>query len=86
MQFLVRHSPAKMRQANIDASARWVQQFRESLSPEQRTDLAARLQAGGGDSMLAGATAQYNSQDVRYRGQTAPVVSQLLKTIAMAKN
>jgi hypothetical protein len=86
MQFLVRHSPANMRQANIDASARWVQQFREGLTPEQRADLAARLQAGGGDSLLAGAAAQYNSQDVRYRGQTAPVISQLLKTIAVAKH
>ena len=27
------------------------------------------------------ATAQYNSQDVKYRGQTAPVISQLLRTI-----
>ena len=31
--------------------------------------------------MLRQATAQYNSQDVQYRGQTAPVISQLLKTI-----
>jgi hypothetical protein len=86
MQFLVQHSPVNMRQANIDATARWVEQFRNSLTPDQRADLSARLQAGGGQSLLAQATAQYNSQDVYYRGQTAPVISQLLKTIAVAKN
>jgi hypothetical protein len=86
MQFLVKHSPADRRQANIDASARWVAQFRESLTPEQRADLGARIEAGGGNSMLAQATAQYNSQDVYYRGQTVPVISELLKTVAMAQN
>jgi len=86
MQFLVKHSPADKRQANIDASARWVAQFRQSLTPEQRADLGARLEAGGGNSMLAQATAQYNTQDVYYRGQTVSVISELLKTIAIAKN
>lgn len=86
MQFLVKHSPVNMRQANIDATARWVEQFRNSLTPDQQADLSARLQAGGGQSLLSQATAQYNSQDVYYRGQTAPVISELLKTIAIAKN
>jgi hypothetical protein len=86
LQMLVKHSPPNMRQANITATAKWVQQFRDSLTPAQRADLSARLEAGGGNSMLAQATAQYNTQDVRYRGETAPVISQLLKTIASAKN
>jgi hypothetical protein len=32
--------------------------------------------------MLRAATALYNSQDVEYRGQTVPVISELLTTIA----
>ena len=86
MQFLVKHSPPAMRQANIDASARWVKQFRDSLTSDQLAELSAHLQAGGGNSLLAQATAQYNTQDVYYRGQTAPVISELLKTVAQAQN
>jgi hypothetical protein len=86
LQLIVKHSPESMRQSNINATAKWVAQFRQSLAPGELADLSAQLQAGGGNSMLAQATAQYNSQDVRYRGQTAPVISELLKTIASAQN
>jgi hypothetical protein len=82
LQLLVKHSPDSQRQANINASAKWVQQYRESLTPQERAELSARLQSPEGQAMLRSATAQYNSQDVQYRGQTAQVLSQLLKTIA----
>ena len=82
LQLLVKHSPENMHQANINASAKWVEKYRESLTAQQRADLGARLQSLDGRTMLQRATAQYNSQDVQYRGQTAPVISQLLKTIA----
>ncbi len=81
LQLMVKHSPENQRQANIDATAKWVEKYRESLTPQQRADLSARLQSPG-QTMLQQATAQYNSQDVQYRGQTAPVISQLLQTIA----
>lgn len=82
LQLLVKHSPEDKRQANINASAKWVAQYRESLSPQQRADLTARLGTPEGRAMLQKATAQYNAQDVEYRGQTAQVISQLLQTIA----
>ena len=82
LQLMVKHSPDGQRQANIDATAKWVQQYRDSLSPQQRAGLSAQLQTPEGQSMLRKATAQYNSQDVQYRGQTAPVIAQLLTTIA----
>jgi len=72
LQLMVKHSPESQRQANINASAKWVEQYRQSLS----------AQSPAGRSMLQKATAQYNAQDVQYRGQTAPVISQLLKTIS----
>ncbi len=81
LQLMVKHSPESQRQANINASAKWVEQYRQSLSPQARADLSVRLQSPAGRAMLQKATAQYNSQDVQYRGQTAPVISQLLKTI-----
>lgn len=86
LQLMVKHSPEGMRKPNIAATARWVAGFRESLTPDQLADLSARLQAGGGNSMLAQATALYNSQDVHYRSETVPVISELLKTVAAAQN
>jgi hypothetical protein len=82
LQLLVKHSPENMRQANINASAKWVEQYRQSLNPQEHAELSTQLQSPEGRAMLQQATAQYNSQDVEYRGQTAPVISQLLKTIA----
>ena len=82
MKLLVEHSPPNMRQANIDASARWLAHYRESLSPTERAELTAQIQSPAGQAMLRQANAHYNSQDVRYRGQTVPVVSQMLKTVS----
>ncbi len=82
LQLLVKHSPEAQRPQNIAAAARWVENYRESLTPDDRAALRARLHTPAGVEMLRRATAQYNSQDVHYRGQTAPVISQLLKTIS----
>jgi hypothetical protein len=81
LQLLVKHSPEKQRQDNINAMARWVETYRDSLTREERMELNARFQTAEGQAVLHRATAQYNSQDVRYRGATAPVISQLLKTL-----
>ena len=86
MQLLVRHSPKKQRQANINAAARWVQQFRDSLTPQERADLAAKILSPEGLNTLRQATGVYNSQDIHYRDQSQAVVSQLLITIASLKS
>ena len=81
LQLIVKHSPEAPRQGNVLAMARWVEQYRNSLTPQERVALKTQLQ-GAGLTKLRQATAQYNFQDARYRGQTAPVISQLLTTIA----
>ena len=81
MQFLVKHSPAEHRQANVDAMAKWVATYRASLTADERAALHARLESSDSQAMLRRATAQYNAQDVAYRGSTAPVISELLRTI-----
>ena len=86
MQLLVQHSPKNQRQANIDAAAQWVQQYRENLTPQQRADLSARMLSSEGRATMKQATALYNSQDVHYRDQSQAVVSQLLNTIASLKS
>lgn len=82
LQLLVKHSPDAQRPENIAAAARWIENYRESLTAEDRAALRAQLQTPAGVAMLGRATAQYNAQDVQYRGQSAPVISQLLKTIS----
>lgn len=81
IQMMVKHSPEEHRQENIDAMSRWVAEYRASLTSQDRIALKALLQTAEGQTMLKSATALYNSQDVRYRGSTAPVISQLLRTI-----
>ncbi len=85
LQLIVRHSPDDQRQANIQAMARWVEGYRNTLTDEERAAINAKFQTPEGRAMLRKATAQYNSQDVRYRGMTAPVISQLLQTISMVQ-
>lgn len=81
LQFMVAHSPAEQRQANIQATADWVANYRLTMTAAERAALAGQITSPEGRQMLRKATAQYNSQDVYYRGSTAPVISQLLRTI-----
>jgi hypothetical protein len=82
LQLMVQYSPEAQRRSNILAMANWVRNYRESLTPAERAALNARFETPEGGARLRQATAQYNSQDVQYRGQTAAVISQLLKTIS----
>ena len=86
LQFLVRHAPERQRQASIEAMSRWVEKYQNSLTGSERERLKARFSTDEGRARLRRATAQYNSQGVEYRGQTAVVISQLLKTIAAVQN
>jgi len=86
MQFLVKHSAENQRQANINAAANWVQQYREGLTTQQRAELASSLLSPEGREAFKQGIALYNSQDVYYRDQSQPVASQLLKTIANLKS
>lgn len=81
LQFMVAHSPVEQRQANIQATADWVANYRATMTTAERAALAAQLTSPSGRRMLRQATAQHNSQDIYYRGSTLPVISQLLRTI-----
>jgi len=81
LQLMVAHSPPDQRSENIAATAKWVARFRANLTPAERATLRAKLASDSSHLMLKRATAQYNAQDVYYRGATAPVISELLRTI-----
>ena len=86
LQLMVRHSPPAQRQDSIRAMSLWIEGYQASLTPEDRQRLKDRFSTDQGRVMLRRATAQYNSQSVEYRGQTAIVISQLLKTIQSVQN
>jgi len=81
LELLVKGSPADSRQPEIQATADWIANYRASMSAEERGVLREEFGSDAGRAMLRQATAQYNSQDVYYRGSTAVVISELLTTI-----
>lgn len=86
LQLLVRHSPEAHREGSILAMSRWVEHYRETLTPAEQADLHQQFSSDQGRAMLHQATAQYNSQGVEYRGETATVISQLLRTLNAVQN
>lgn len=82
LQIIVSHAPAQRRQESIAAMAQWVADYRRTMSPEERQALNAHLTSEAGRATLQQATAKYLSQDIRYRAATAPVIEQLMATLA----
>jgi hypothetical protein len=82
LHVLVTHMEAAEQQTNIAAMARWVAEYRRTLSPEEKEALNARLSTGDGRRMLQQATAQYLRQNVHYRAATAGVITELMTTVA----
>jgi len=85
LQILVSRAPAERREPAIRAMAAWVAGYRESLTPEEKQALAAALETEAGRAMLERATSRYLQQDVYYRGATAPVIEELMKTLAAVR-
>jgi hypothetical protein len=73
---------AAQRQTNIAAMAQWVADYRRTMSPEEKEALSAYLGSDAGRTTLSRATAQYLSQGVTYRSATAPVIQELMTTLA----
>jgi len=86
LNFLVSHMPAERRSANITAMAEWVANYRESMTPEEKSYLGAQLNSPEGVAKVRQATSQYLQQDIHYRAANAMVISELLTTLATLKN
>ena len=80
--FLVSHTPMKQRQANSQAMADWIANYRSTMTPEEKAALQTRLNSEGGKAMLRQATAQYQSQDVYFRGAQKAVIAELMFTLS----
>lgn len=85
LNFLVNHMPPERRNANITAMAEWISNYRETMTPEERSYLGAQLNSPEGVVKVRQATSQYLQQDVRYRAANAMVISELLTTLTSLK-
>ena len=82
LQILVRRAPESRRPVAIAAMAEWVADYRKTMSPEEKAALGAFLRTEPGQQTVQQATAKYLSQDVHYRAATAPVIRELMATLA----
>ena len=85
MQIIVKHTPPDQKSANIQATANWIESYRQSLSPQEKADLGNYFQGDAGRAALQSANAQFMNQDPEYRSATSPVVIQLMTTLAEVK-
>jgi len=81
LHIIVTHMQNGERQTNIAAMARWVAEYRRTMSAKEKQALNARLSTAEGRRMLRQATAQYLRQDVHYRAATAGVITELMTTV-----
>ena len=81
LQVLVKRMPASHRELGIANMARWVSDYRRTLSPQEKASLRDYFQTESGRGTLERATAKYLSQDVYYRDATAQVIEELMATL-----
>jgi hypothetical protein len=82
LQILVRRAPESRRPVAIAAMAQWVADYRQNMTAEEKESLRSYLGTPAGRTTIQEATAKYLSQDVHYRAATAPVIRELMTTLA----
>ncbi len=85
LQIIVRHTPESMKRSNTEAMARWVAEYRQTMTPEEKRALGEIFNSDNGRTRLQQATAKYLQQDVYYRAHTAPVITELMTTVAVVQ-
>ena len=83
MRRLVGYMKPGERETNIAASARWIANYRESMSDPEKQSLAEWLHSEQGRVTLQRSSALYRSRDVWYRASTEPVIRELMTTFTM---
>lgn len=81
LDFIASHSPADQKQADTQAMAEWVAQYRKTMSKEERAALRARINSEAGKSMLRRSTAHYMAQEESVRKAQKPVMTELTTTL-----
>jgi hypothetical protein len=82
LQIITRHMQGQEQKSNITAMAQWVENYRSTMTPGEKQVLSEFVQSAPGRKALQQAASQYLKQDVHYRSATAPVIEQLMTTLA----
>ena len=82
LHVLTTHMQGDQQRTNVLAMAEWLADYRETMTPQEKQALSAYLASAQGHNLLQHAAAQYLHQDVRYRAATAPVITELMATLA----
>jgi hypothetical protein len=81
LDFIAGHGPANQQQADTQAMAEWIAQYRKTMSAEERTALRTRINSQSGQSMLKQSTAHYMAQEESVRNAQKPVMMELTATL-----
>ena len=76
---------SEKRKASINAMAQWISDYRTTMTPGEKQALGAYVRSDAGHASLQQATAQYLRQDVQFRAGTAPVIQELMTTLATVR-
>ncbi len=79
---IVNHMQGAQRLTNIAATAQWIAEYRRTMSRDEKESLRTHLNTAAGRATLQNATAAYLKRDVEYRSATAPVIAELMATLA----
>jgi len=82
MHFLASHMPPERRLANAKAMAKWIADYRETMTDTEKQDLREILSSPEGVASIRKATSQYLKQDVRYRAANADAITELMTTLS----
>jgi hypothetical protein len=82
LNILAGRMDSSRKRANIAAMAQWVANYRQTMLPEEKAALSSYFHSDPGRAALQRATAQYLQKSVRFRAETAPVIQELMTTLA----
>ncbi len=86
LHLIVSHTPEHMKQENNLAMAAWVAEYRRTMTPQEKQALGTFFGSDAGRATLQRAAAQYLRQDAHYRASSAPVIRELMATVAAVQH
>jgi hypothetical protein len=81
LDFITGRTSASQKQADTQAMADWIAQYRKTMSKEERAALRACINSESGKSMLQRSTAYYMAQEESVRKAQQPVMTELTTTL-----
>ena len=81
LDFIAGRSPASQKQADTQAMAEWIAQYRKTMSAEERAALRTIVNSESGKSMLQRSTAHYMAQEESVRNAQKAVMMEITATL-----